>query len=293
MNWKQSPTIRAAIWMIGTLISFTLLAVSTRESSFELDTFELVFYRSFLSLVFLVIVAGVTGRLPRLSLNKFRLQCVRNSFQFAGMSFWFYAIASIPLAQVLAFEFTTPLWVALMAAVYLKESLTPIQFFAIVLGAAGIFIVARPGQLEYSPGTWAAMLCAIGFAGSAVTTRKLTRFHGTIEILLWMMIFQTIAGGVVAGWDLKIAIPSFDLVLPLFVMSVTGVTAHFCLTKALSIAPAAAVSPIDLFRLPLVSVIGMLAYGEELEIAVFVGAAFICVGNYLNVRSRIRINRPP
>ncbi|MDE0303764.1 MAG: DMT family transporter [Albidovulum sp.] len=289
MSWKQSPPIRAAFWMIGTLTSFTLLAVSTRELSFQLDTFELVFYRSFLSLVVLAAFAKAIGRLPRLNFQKFRLQCLRNAFQFAGMSCWFFAIASIPLAQVFAFEFTTPLWVALMAAVYLKEPLTPVQLFSVALGAVGIFIVARPGQVEFTPGTWAAVFCAIGFAGSAVLTRKLTRYQGTIEILLWMLILQSVAGLAVAGRDLELAVPSINMALPLIVMSVAGVTAHYCLTKALSIAPAAAVAPIDFFRLPLIAVIGMLAYGEALELAVFAGGAIICVGNFLNVRSRIRI----
>ena len=274
--------------MVGTLTSFTLLAVSTRELSFELDTFELVFYRSFLSLVFLAALAKLTGRMPRMNFRNFRLQCVRNAFQFAGMSCWFFAIASIPLAQVFAFEFTTPLWVALMAAVYLKESLTPIQLFSVALGALGIFVVARPGQVEFSPGTWAAVFCAIGFAGSAVLTRKLTRYQGTIEILLWMMIMQSVAGLAVAGSDFEVAVPSSNLVFPLIVMSVTGVTAHYCLTKALSIAPAAAVAPIDFFRLPLIAMIGMFAYGEALELAVFAGGAIICFGNYINVRSRIQ-----
>ena len=275
--------------MIGTLTSFTLLAVSTRELSFQLDTFELVFYRSFLSLVVLAAFAKAIGRLPRLNFQKFRLQCLRNAFQFAGMSCWFFAIASIPLAQVFAFEFTTPLWVALMAAVYLKEPLTPVQLFSVALGAVGIFIVARPGQVEFTPGTWAAVFCAIGFAGSAVLTRKLTRYQGTIEILLWMLILQSVAGLAVAGRDFELAVPSINMALPLIVMSVAGVTAHYCLTKALSIAPAAAVAPIDFFRLPLIAVIGMLAYGEALELAVFAGGAIICVGNFLNVRSRIRI----
>ena len=289
VTWKNSPPIRAAAWMTGTLMSFTLLAVSAREASFELDTFELVFYRTSLSLIILILVAKASGRLPRMGFNQFGLQCVRNSFQFAGMCCWTFAISTIPLAQVFAFEFTTPLWVAVMAAIYLKESLTRIQVFSVVLGALGILIVARPGQLEFSPGTWAALCCAIGFAGSAVTTRKLTRYQSTVEILIWMMLMQSVASGTVAAWDLQMEVPSISLAGPILIMSISGISAHFCLTKALSIAPAAAVAPMDFFRLPLIAVIGMLAYGEPLELAVFAGAAIICMGNYLNVRSRIKI----
>ena len=69
----------------------------------------------------------------------------------------------------------------------------------------------------------------------------------------------------------------------LLLIGVAGLMAHFCLTNALSIAPATVVVPIDFVRLPLIAVIGMLVYAEALDIWVFIGGAIIFAGNYMNL----------
>jgi drug/metabolite transporter (DMT)-like permease len=63
-----------------------------------------------------------------------------------------------------------------------------------------------------------------------------------------------------------------------------GLTAHFCLTKALTLAPATVVVPIDFARLPLIAIVGMLVFNETLDIYVFAGALVIFAANFLNIR---------
>lgn len=71
--------------------------------------------------------------------------------------------------------------------------------------------------------------------------------------------------------------------------------AHFCLTTALKLAPATVVMPVDFTRLPLIAVIGMVLYGEALDIYVFIGAAVIFAANYTNIwlESRARAHDTP
>ncbi|MCP4824396.1 MAG: EamA family transporter, partial [Shimia sp.] len=69
--------------------------------------------------------------------------------------------------------------------------------------------------------------------------------------------------------------------------------AHYCLTTALRLAPASVVMPIDFIRLPLIAVVGMTLYGEQIDIWVLVGAAVIFAGNYLNILSQIRLKPAP
>ena len=69
-------------------------------------------------------------------------------------------------------------------------------------------------------------------------------------------------------------------------IGVAGLAAHFCMTKSLTLAPASVVMPVDFVRLPLIAVIGMLFYGEILDIYVLLGAVLILIANYLNLKQR-------
>jgi drug/metabolite transporter (DMT)-like permease len=69
----------------------------------------------------------------------------------------------------------------------------------------------------------------------------------------------------------------------LLVVGLCGLSAHFCLTQALSIAPATVVMPLDFARLPVVALVGILVYGEPLGMALVAGAAIILAANWINL----------
>ena len=188
-----------------------------------------------------------------------------------------------PLAQVFALEFSSPLWVALAAPFFLNERLTLIRAVSAILGFGGILIVARPSLTTFDPGLVAAALAAIGFAGSAIFTKMLTRDQSITCIMFWLTAMQAVFGLICAGYDGDIAVPSAAMWPWVFLVGCAGLLAHFCLTKALTIAPATIVIPFDFLRLPVIAAIGMLVYGEALDIFVLIGAIIIFGANYLNI----------
>lgn len=280
-----SDPLRAALWMTGAIVSFSSMAVAGRMVRIELDTFELMFFRSLVGLTIVLVVGGFAGTLHQISLRHMGTHTVRNLFHFTGQNLWFYAITVIPLAQVFALEFTSPLWVTLMAPLLLGERLTPRRAFCAALGFAGILIVTRPSPDSLSIGMLAAALSAIGFAGSALFTKRLTRTETITCILFWLTAMQAVFGAVSSLWDGQITLPSAAAIPPLVVIGIAGLVAHFCLTKALGIAPASVVMPIDFLRLPAIAVVGMWLYGEPLEVWVFVGGGVILAANLLNLRA--------
>jgi len=283
--------LRAALWMMGAVVSFSAMAVGGRSVSFELDTFEIMMYRSVIGLLLVMLVASATGAWRNIDARNPGLHLVRNLFHFTGQNLWFYAITVIPLAQVFALEFTSPLWVLILSPLVLNERLTRVRVLAACLGFIGILIVARPSPDTLNIGTLAAMGAAIGFAGSILTTKVLTRGATLACILFWMTLSQSLFGLICAGIDGDIALPS-ALSLPwLVVIASGGLMAHFCLTTALSIAPATLVSPVDFARLPLIAVIGLLFYDEPINLFVILGALIIFGANYLNLWSETRKGR--
>ncbi|MEL6683328.1 MAG: DMT family transporter [Pseudomonadota bacterium] len=279
----MTTTLQAALWMIGAIVSFTSMAVAGRSVSHELDTFEIMLFRSLTGIVIVVSIATFTGTLREIRAQRLGLHATRNICHFAGQNLWFYAITLIPLAQVFALEFTTPIWVILLSPLLLGERITRIGVISALIGFAGILLVARPDPASLSPGLLAAGACAIFFALTAILTRKLTQTETITTILFYLTVMQAVFGLICAGIDGNVTRPSTVNLPWVILIGIAGLVAHFCLTKALSIAPASIVMPIDFVRLPTIAVVGMLLYDEPLELMVFVGAALIFAGNYLNI----------
>ncbi|WP_288943304.1 DMT family transporter [uncultured Roseovarius sp.] len=288
-----ATVLRAALWMLGAVVSFSAMAVGGRSVSFELDTFEIMMFRSMIGFALVLAVAGTTGRLRTVSRRKPGLHLLRNVFHFTGQNLWFYAITIIPLAQVFALEFTSPLWVLMLSPLVLGERMTRVRVLAASLGFIGILIVARPSPETVNIGTLAAAGAAIGFAGSIMFTKRLTRTETLTCILFWMTLSQSLFGLICAGFDGDIALPSLSSLPWLVVIACGGLMAHFCLTTALSMAPATLVSPVDFIRLPLIAIIGLLFYDEPVDIFVILGAVVIFGANYLNMWSETRRGGDP
>lgn len=291
MSDATSNPIRAAFWMAGVVVSFTVMAVAGREASVELDPFELLMYRSIIGIVIIVGICLYGRTLSQIRVDRFGLHLARNLFHYLGTVLWVFAIFTIPLAQVFAFEFSTPLWTAVLAPIFLGERMTWMRRVAVAAGFIGILIVARPGISQVSPGVVAAILCAVGFAVSAITTRKLVGFASVTCILFWMVVIQSILGIAMAGFDGDIAYPTARTAVPVLLVALTGLSAHYCLTSALRCAPAVIVMPLDFARLPIIAVVGMLLYDESLDLFIFVGAAIIVCANYLNIRNEANLLR--
>ena len=257
------------------------------------DTFEMMMYRSFIGLIIVCIVLTLTRRWAEVTTRSMGTQVLRNAAHFTGQNLWFYAVALIPLAQVFALEFTTPLWVIVLAPFVLGEALTRLKALAAVMGFLGILIVARPSPETINIGVITAASSAIFFACTLMLTRKLTRTETIGCILFWLTALQAVMGIVAVGIDGQIAWPTSDTLPWLVVIGLAGLVAHFCITNALAIAPATIVVPFDFARLPVIFVVGWLLYNEALDIWVATGAAIIFAAIYLNVWSETRKTRAP
>lgn len=277
----RHPVITATLWMMGALASFTAMAIGGREmAAAEIGTFEILLFRS---LVGLLIVGALLARSGwgQISVKRFGLHVVRNAAHFGGQFGWFYGIAMIPLAEVFAIEFTTPMWTAMLASLLLGERMTRPRLLAIVFGMAGMLIMLRPGLAVIHPAALAVLGAAVCYAMTYVLTRKLVSTESALAILFYMTVIQLPFALIpaLAQW-----VTPPPAVWPwLLVVGVTGLSAHYCLTRAFRLADATVVVTMDFLRLPLIAAAGFLFYGERLDWLVLAGAAVMVAGNFASI----------
>jgi drug/metabolite transporter (DMT)-like permease len=277
--------------MTGAIAAFTAMAIAGRAVSATHDTFEIMMWRSAVGFCLVLAVAGSLRRLREVSRAHLGQHLIRNLFHFTGQNLWFWALTMIPLAQVFALEFTSPIWVILLSPLVLGERLTRTRLIAAGLGFLGILIVAHPDFRALNPGVVAAAASAICFAATVLMTKALTRGESIVSILFWLTLMQFILGAAFAGWDGVITAPTLQTLPWLALIGLAGVTAHLCLTTALSLAPASFVVPIDFARLPVIALVGAAFYAEPLDGFVLLGGAVIFLGNWINLRAETRARR--
>jgi drug/metabolite transporter (DMT)-like permease len=225
---NQSAEIgKAALWMTGAIVSFSSMAIAGREAGHALDTFEIMTYRSLVGLIIVVCMISFTGKWGAVKTDRLGSHLIRNLAHFTGQNLWFYAVTLIPLAQVFALEFTSPLWVMVLSPLLLGERLTRIRGIAALLGFAGILIVARPSPDSLNAGVITAASCAIFFALTVIFTKRLTRHEGIASILFWLTSMQLVLGLIMAGWDADMTLPTLTTLPWILLIGVAGLAAPY------------------------------------------------------------------
>jgi drug/metabolite transporter (DMT)-like permease len=219
------------------------------------------------------------------------MHLLRNSTHFVGQYLWALAVTLLPLATVFALEFTTPMWVALLAVPLLGERLTPARIGSVVLGILGVAIIVRPGLASFQPSALIVLVAAIAFSISLIVTKRLIVHVSTFAVVFWMNVMQLPMA--LAGSDpLFILRLGWDALLPFVALGVVGLTSHYCLTQAFRSGDASVVVPMDFLRIPLIALVGWALYGETLDIYVFAGAGLIICGVLWNLHAESRRAQP-
>lgn len=272
--------------MGGSIASFLTMTVAGRAVIPALDVFQVMEMRSVIGwfiLLPLVFAAGGFGAMR----TKRPLQHIgRNVVHYAGQFAWLQALTLIPLAQLISIEFTTPIWGALLAVFFLGERMNMRKIAAIVFGLIGVLVIVRPGATPVEPGHLIMLAGAVFFGISVIMVKSLTRTDKVVAIIFWMLIIQSAIGIVPAIMVWRT--PTADMWPWIVLISLTGMSSHFCMARALTYADATVVMPMDFLRLPLSALIGSLLYSEGIDLFTAIGAALILAGNLFNMPRRAR-----
>jgi drug/metabolite transporter (DMT)-like permease len=285
--------VRVVLWMIGALLSFSVMAVSIRElSRYGLNIFEILAIRSGGALLVLLLMLAVRADLrPYVRPRRIGLNLIRNVVHYISQFAWALSLTMLPLAMVFALEFTMPAWTALLAVWLLHERLTPSRIGIVVLGLIGVLVILRPGIASFNPAAFLVLMAAFGYAITMVTTKKLTMTETTFGIIFWMAVIQFPLSLIGSNSSVFFHLGTSHI-LPAIGVAVAGLTSHYCLSNAFRAGDATLVVPLDFMRIPLIAVVGWAFYGERLDVFVLLGALIIVAGVIWNLRAE-SARKPP
>jgi drug/metabolite transporter (DMT)-like permease len=264
---------RAMLWMLASGLLFTCLNALLRTLAQQLDPFVAQFLRyaaGALVMLPFILRAGLAAYRPK----GMGGQLWRGAVHTSGLLLWFVAVPHVPLAEMTALGFTTPIFIMLGAMLFLGERMVPARWVAAAIGFAGVLVVVAP-RMSGAGGGWNLVMLGAAplFAASFLITKALTRRDSPQVIVVWQAL-------TVALFSLPLALYAWTLPTPLqwglfLLAGMLGSAGHFCLTRAFSMADLSATQPVKFLELLWSSVVGFLVWGDLPGPPTLLGGAII------------------
>ena len=259
-------------WMLVTGACFVAVNGLVKSLGGAVPAAEAAFLRYVLGLVFLLpmIRPILNARLTKRQVGLFSLRGVVHTL---GVVCWFYAMSQIPIAEVTAMGYLTPVYVTIGAALFLGETLALRRIAAVIVALVGVFIILRPGFRELSPGHIAMLFTALFFSVGYLTAKKMSDEVSPAVVVGMLSVTVTIglAPLAVAVW----VTPTLWQLVILFGVACFATAGHYTMTLAFAAAPVTVTQPVTFLQLVWAVLLGWAAFDESVDIWVVLGGLLI------------------
>ncbi|MGE5721194.1 MAG: DMT family transporter [Sphingomonadales bacterium] len=230
--------------------------------------------------------------------RRYDLQFLRG----AAVSVWsvcfFLSVQLMPLATATSIQFSSPIWVALLSPLLLRERATRAALLCTLLALTGVLIVLRPNLLVLGPAALLPVLAALGMAGLVIFNRKAAGTGGVMRMQFWIAAMATpllIAAATIGHFSgmpqLHVPIPTGAVLLKCLVLAVSGTVAHWLIYVATQRASAPLVAPMAYVQLIIAAALGGLLFSQGIDPLSGLGMGIIVVAGLLLWRSQGRVHR--
>ncbi len=259
-------------WMVVTGILFVGVTALVKTIGTRLPASQAAFLRYALGLILLVPAVPVILRTPS-SPRLWAIFGARGAVHTIGVALWFFAMARIPLADVTAMNFLSPIYVTIGAALFLGERLALRRLIAVLVALAGALIILRPGLREVGPGHLAMLLTAICFGASYLLAKLAS--NETSPVVVVGMLSATATVGLAPLAALDGVAPTWLELVTLFGVAALATGGHYTMTLAFRAAPLAVTQPMTFLQLVWAVLLGALVFGEGVDPYVVLGGLVI------------------
>ena len=281
--------LQAIFWMVVTTLLFAIVTGIVRYIGSDIPAPVAAFIRYIISTLFFMPLIIKMFILERNRSNR-RVYWYRGLAHGFGVILWFFAMARIPVSEVTAIGYITPIFVSIAAFIFLKETFSISIIGALVICIIGMVIIIRPTTSGIATGQLSMIVATLFFAASYILAKKLSSTESTLEILVALnfIVTLTLAPFAIAFW----VTPNLQEVLFLGIVALFATAGHFTMTMALKLAPITITQPISYVQIVWASVIGFVFFGETISLWFSVGAALIILSSlYVTYTSSANQNK--
>ena len=291
--------------LVFALFLFSLQDVIIKYFSDQYSVLQIVFIRGAVAVCLMWLLARLVSGVDQLRSQRPLLAFARGFLGFCSYTTYYLAVASLPLAEVVAIVFTAPLFVTAMSALLLREKIGLRRWSAVLAGFVGVLIIVGPSGEFTNLAVILAFVASITYASHTIITRFLGSHDTPLTIAFNALMVFTVAsallsltmmGGFISITSTHPSLVFFardwivpetvDLCLMIF-LGFNGAVAFFCMSKAYCVAPASTVAPFEFTYVVWAVVFGYLFWSEIPPTTTLIGL-LILIGSSIFIWDRER-----
>jgi len=282
-SWLATPAnVRGAVLMMISGVLFTGMSSLVKELGSRHDPFQIAFFRcffGFLVLLPLILPNGLKAFRTRRPLT----HLWRGLMGVVAMGCMFYGLTTLPLADVTAISFGVPMFLIILAVLFLGERVRWRRSTATVVGFIGVMVMLRPGQGAVEPAALIVVGGTLLIAMATTGVKLLSRTESTLTMLAWFGVISTVAMAIPAAlvWQT----PTLEDWILLVLVGAIGSLAQSFVVRAYTVGEATAVAPFDYVRMIYAVAVGVVIFDEWPDLWTLAGALII-VGSALYIARR-------
>jgi drug/metabolite transporter (DMT)-like permease len=282
--------------LVLAILIFSLQDIAVKWMGGSYPVLEIVIFRTIIAMPATLFFFRMEGGKGLPTTKRYKLEFVRGLFYFISYTTYFMGLAALPLAEVAAIKFSTPLMITLLSVILLREKVRFQRWLALIVGFIGVLIIIRPGSVSFNLGSIFILLNVLTYVSAVLVTRRLQTTDSSATMsyfgsLIYMAIAIALAPLVIAVGPMPNANPSLvflfrawslPTLLDLLIMFGLGLVwagGMFFTARAYSLTQASVVAPFEYVSLPISTMWGFLIWHQFPPLATWIGAFITLVSS--------------
>ena len=270
----MSKKFKAIILALIASFCAVLMSVFLKLAQEDSNVFTIGFLRFFFGLLLITPII-IQSSFKIYNTINFKLHILRCIINVPMMIFGFAALTYIPLEQIKAIGFLSPILVVILSVIFLGERIYLIRTFSLILGFIGTLIILRPGFIEINIGVYMVLASALLWSCVIIITKFTSKNDSAMTILTFQYTFVTL-------FTLPLAIiywnnPSFISLIYTLLAAIVGTVLHLCINNAYKLSDLSIIQPVWFTQLVFASFLGFIIFGSLPDFFTWIGAILVFI----------------
>jgi len=259
---------------IGSALCFALMASIVKIVTIEISSSQVVFFRSIFGLIIILPFILQKG-LPYFKTTKLRLHLFRGLVSLLAMTCFYYSIANIGLAEATLLNAASPLFIGILASLFLNETLTRIIIINLIIGFLGVALILKPGTELFQIAALVGLASALFIGSAKILIRYMSDTEPVLRTVVYFSVITTIYSAVPMLWLWQT--PTSNTVWLMVLASLFATGGQTLLTYAFTHNDAIRVSPFTYATVVFATLLGWFGWQELPDIGSSIGAILVVI----------------